>query len=251
MGKVGPLMAALLMWVTVGQAQADPGDDRNGSAPAAASSAAPDDTVRDNSVVESEIELRFTEDERFFGRGLDARAKAGTVVLVGTVKTAEDRERAAALAKVPGVVRVENHLEIEAPPAPERTKSANDPMTNEERERRRRAREATVAEGSPALPPSPTMPRSAGTPQLLPSLTTASATPAPSSRSESASRPSLGAPDNDRGGPAGTPAEPAAAAVPAPAVPAAADRPSSTVTLPPPAAAGLPPLAPAGSLPRR
>ena len=251
MGKVGPLMAALAMWVTVGQAQAGPGGDPSGTAPDTGTSAAPDNTVRDNSVVESEIELRFTEDERFFGRGLDARAKAGTVVLVGTVRNAEDRERAAALAKVPGVVRVENHLEIEAPPPPERTKSANEAMTNEERERRRRAREATLAEGSPAMPPSPTMTRPADTAQLIPSLTTASATAA-SSRSGSASRPSLESPDNDRGRPAGTPADPAAAADPAPPVSPAVERPSTTtLPLPPPAAAGLSPLTPAGSLPRR
>jgi hypothetical protein len=100
---------------------------------------------------ESVIELRFTEHERLFGRGLDAKVKGTTVTLSGTVHSKAERELAERLALGGAVDKVNNWIIVEPPPRePARLARANPPLTNAERERRRRPAAEPEPEPAPA-----------------------------------------------------------------------------------------------------
>jgi hypothetical protein len=108
---------------------------------------------------ESVIELRFTEQESLFGRGLDARVHGKTVTLVGVVETAAQRALAGRLAQVSGIEKVNNQIAIEPPvrEAPRLARS-NPPLTNAERERRMKPLAAPPLTPSPSPSSYPTRP---------------------------------------------------------------------------------------------
>jgi hypothetical protein len=103
-----------------------------------------------DSVQVSVIELRLTEHDSLFGRGLDARVQGNTVTLWGTVETRAQRALAERLARVPGIENVDNRITVQ-PPArePPAVARANPPLTNAERERRRRSGDEAAAPVKP------------------------------------------------------------------------------------------------------
>ena len=109
--------------------------------------------ARSQAAQESLIELHFAEDETLSGRGLEASVKGDTTTLSGTVKSPEDRDRAERLARTAGARVVDNQLQIEVPPA-KPAKGSNEPMTTEERLRRRGQASPAQRDPPAATPPS-------------------------------------------------------------------------------------------------
>ena len=68
---------------------------------------------KNDSAIKSRVEARLNNVEALKDEHISVSVDNGVVTLKGDVKTAEDRERAAELAKVPGVTTVENKLEVE------------------------------------------------------------------------------------------------------------------------------------------
>jgi hypothetical protein len=126
---------------------------------------AQDTTARAEAMLGGELELLFTENTRLTGRGLKADVDAGAVTLTGMVVDEADRALAEQLVRGKGIARVENELAVEEAPLPlTREELANAPMTNEEREERRKRTAARVRAAAPVAAPVPAAP----TPDQLP-----------------------------------------------------------------------------------
>lgn len=80
---------------------------------APAASAQTSTAAKNDSAIKSRVEARLNNVEALKDEHISVSVDNGVVTLKGDVKTAEDRERAAELAKVPGVTTVENKLEVE------------------------------------------------------------------------------------------------------------------------------------------
>jgi hyperosmotically inducible periplasmic protein len=63
--------------------------------------------------IESRIEAVLRKDSILTARGIDVESERGRVTLTGKVKTADEKARAATLAKIEGVTTVVNQLEID------------------------------------------------------------------------------------------------------------------------------------------
>jgi hypothetical protein len=117
---------------------------------------AQDTTVRAEVMLGGELELLFTENARLTGRGIKAHVDAGAVTLTGTVADESDRALAEQLVRGKGIARVDNELAVEEPPPPLTSADlANAPMTNEEREERRKRTAARLRALAPAAGPVP------------------------------------------------------------------------------------------------
>jgi len=82
----------------------------NASAKAQTSSAA---IQLDDDTIESNVEKALKQDSVLAPRGIDVESKNGVVTLTGKVRTAADKERAGSVAKVTGVNRVVNQIEVD------------------------------------------------------------------------------------------------------------------------------------------
>ena len=71
--------------------------------------------AKNDSAIKSRVEARLNNVEALKDEHITVSVDNGVVTLKGDVKTAADRERAAELAKVPGVTSVDNKLEVEGP----------------------------------------------------------------------------------------------------------------------------------------
>ena len=80
---------------------------------APAASAQTSTTANNDSAIKSRVEARLNSVESLKAEHINVSVENGVVTLKGDVRTAADRERAAELAKVPGVTTVENKLEVE------------------------------------------------------------------------------------------------------------------------------------------
>jgi len=69
-------------------------------------------TVSDDTI-ESRIETAIKKDSALAARNIDVESERGRVTLTGSVKTADEKARAARLAKIDGVSAVVNELEID------------------------------------------------------------------------------------------------------------------------------------------
>lgn len=84
---------------------------------------APAQKVSDDTI-ESQIEDAFEKDSVLAPRDLDVESNDGVVTLSGAVLTAADKARAARLAKVAGVTRVVNEIEVDPNAARSKTATA-------------------------------------------------------------------------------------------------------------------------------
>lgn len=80
---------------------------------APAASAQTSTAAKNDSAIKSRVEARLNNVEALKDEHITVSVDNGVVTLKGDVKTAADKERAAELAKVPGVTTVENKLEVE------------------------------------------------------------------------------------------------------------------------------------------
>jgi hyperosmotically inducible protein len=80
---------------------------------APAASAQTSTSAKNDSAIKGRVEARLNSVEALKDEHISVSVDNGVVTLKGDVRTAEDRERAAELAKVPGVTTVENKLEVE------------------------------------------------------------------------------------------------------------------------------------------
>jgi hyperosmotically inducible periplasmic protein len=80
---------------------------------APAASAQTSTAAKNDSAIKSRVEARLNTVDSLKDEHINVSVDNGIVTLKGDVKTAADRERAAELAKVPGVTTVENKLEVE------------------------------------------------------------------------------------------------------------------------------------------
>jgi osmotically-inducible protein OsmY len=70
-------------------------------------------TVVDDDTLESRIETTLKKDTILAPRDIDVEAKSGRVTLTGSVRTADEKARAAKLAMITGVTSVDNRIEID------------------------------------------------------------------------------------------------------------------------------------------
>ncbi len=80
---------------------------------APAASAQTSTAAKNDSAIKGRVEARLNNVESLKDEHITVSVDNGVVTLKGDVRTAADRERAAELAKVPGVTSVENKLEVE------------------------------------------------------------------------------------------------------------------------------------------
>ena len=86
--------------------------------PARAASAAPQTTAAttkvDDRAIQSRIAADLKKNASLATRAIDVDVKQGVVTLTGTVRTAAEKARAERLAKVRGVTRVDNRIEVDS-----------------------------------------------------------------------------------------------------------------------------------------
>jgi hypothetical protein len=116
------------------------------------------EATRAEAMLGGELELLLTENERLCGRGLKAEVAGGTVTLSGAVVDEADRQLAERIVRHRGIARVDNEIALEEPPPPKsQTAAGTEPMTNEEREDRRRTaarvRAQAAAQAQPQAQP--------------------------------------------------------------------------------------------------
>ena len=112
---------------------------------APAASAQTSTAAKNDSAIKSRIEARLNGVESLKAEHINVSVDNGVVTLKGDVATAADRERAAELAKVPGVTSVENKLEVEGAEkgVTAKTKDATKDAAKETKEATKDAAKAT------------------------------------------------------------------------------------------------------------
>ena len=112
---------------------------------APAASAQTSTAAKNDSAIKSRVEARLNGVEALKDEHINVSVDNGVVTLKGDVRTAADRERAAELAKVPGVTSVENKLEVEGAEkgVAAKTKDATKDAAKETKEATKDAAKAT------------------------------------------------------------------------------------------------------------
>lgn len=84
----------------------------------------------DNDTLESAIEKKWEADAALKDADIDVEVANGVATLTGEVKTAALKNRAARLAKIDGVTRVENQITVDARTVAEKTKAGTEKAAN-------------------------------------------------------------------------------------------------------------------------
>lgn len=87
-------------------------------------------TRADNDRLESMIEKKWEDDATLKDADIDVEVADGVATLTGEVKTAALKSRAARLAKVEGITRVDNKIEVDARSAADKAKAGTEKAAN-------------------------------------------------------------------------------------------------------------------------